>query len=263
MSIKNVFLFFAGILLFASCSMLRIVKGDGNIVTNQIQIEEYDELEIAGPIEIEYTQSDAAPGLTVTVDQNIYEMYDFKMDGRKLIVSLKDEFEPSSIFATKFVVTTNSKELKKVSLAGSITFNANTPLKADQLVMELAGSGEINLKDSVMADKFHVELGGSATLNAAAICVQAFEGAVAGSGTFNLGGIAESSSFEIAGSGKVYAFGLQSADLRCEIAGSGRIEASVSNSIHAEVAGSGHIKYKGNPTVSKEVSGIGSVDKVD
>lgn len=40
MRIKSIVLFFAGISRVTSCSMLHIVRGDGNIITNQIKIEE-------------------------------------------------------------------------------------------------------------------------------------------------------------------------------------------------------------------------------
>lgn len=264
MKIKVFFFVFATLLaLLPGCSMFNIVKGDGNLVTNEISIGEYDGISITGSSDINYTQSDAVPGLTVTVDKNIFDMYEFKVADRKLLVQPKQEFETSAISPTKFIVTTNSKELKQAELAGHVVFKTDAPLTTGQLVIEMAGAGDINLNDSVKADKLQIKLAGSATLNAPAVRVGSFAGKVAGSGTFNLSGSAEKASFEIAGNGDVNAFGLQISDLRCEIAGNGTVEASVSTSIVAEVAGRGNIKYKGSPTISKEIGGIGSIEKVD
>lgn len=264
MKIKIFLFFFATLLvLLPGCSMFNIVKGDGNLVTNEISIGEYDGMDIAGSLDINYTQSEASPGLTVTVDKNIFDMYEFKVANNTLLIQLKKEFKSSVVSPTKFVVTTNSRVLKQADLAGHVIFKTDAPLIADQLKIGMAGAGDINLNDSVKANKLHIELAGSATLNAPAVHVGSFEGEVAGSGTFNLSGSADKASFEIAGNGNVSAFGLQIADMRCEIAGNGTIEASVSTSIVAEVAGRGNIKYKGNPTISKEIGGIGSIEKVD
>jgi hypothetical protein len=80
----------------------------------------------------------------------------------------------------------------------------------------------------------------------------------------NLGGRIASASFEIAGSGTVHAFDLQTENVKCNIAGSGNLEISANSSIRADIAGSGKVKYRGNPSqIDMDAAGSGSIRKVD
>lgn len=253
------------LLLMNSCYPFQKIKGDGNVVTEVINIGDYDALQAGNSsMKIEYRQSDEAPSLTITTDQNILEMYDIRTEGNSLKILPKPEHKQTGFFPTEFTVITNSTKLKKVDVAGSVDFYLNSPLKTDVLDIDLAGSGTVNLNDSVFLNKIDVDLAGSATINAPALFGNEFDGDIAGSGKLNLGGVLQKASFEIAGSGTVRAFDLQVEDMSCDIAGSGDIEISVSNSIRADVAGSGRIKYKGDPQdIRKSIAGSGSIKKVD
>lgn len=80
----------------------------------------------------------------------------------------------------------------------------------------------------------------------------------------NIGGEAVKANFDVAGSGKIRAFDLQVDDLKCNVAGSGNIEASVKESIDVSAVGSGKVRYKGNPaTINRNIIGSGSIIKVE
>lgn len=260
-----VVLFACSLLLMNSCFPFQRIKGDGDIITEVININDYDELQAGNTsMKIEYIQSDEAPALTIITDRNIFDMYDIRTDGNKLKIIPKPEYKQAHFSPTEFTVITNSSGLKKVDAAGSIDFFLNSPLITENLDIDLAGSGTINLNDSVSFNTLDIDLAGSATINAFALFGQKIDGDIAGSGKLNLGGAMQKVSFEIAGSGTVRAFDLQVEDMSCSIAGSGDIEISVSNSIHADIAGSGRIKYKGNPQdIKKSVAGSGSIKQVD
>ena len=252
------------IMILASCCSMKVLNGDGNIVTEEISITDYNKIEIAGgSIDFNYEQSDASPYLKVTVDKNIYEMMEMKVINDKLVIRPKSEFKRYNIRPTQFTITSNSLGLTEVDAAGNIHFNLNSPLSSPSLKIDVAGSGTINLNQKVEVDKMKIELAGSGKLNSIGIQAATFEGEISGSGTLNLNGKIEMMNLEIAGSGTIKAFGCEIADLKCEIAGSGNIEANVLHSIRAEIAGSGNIRYKGDPTISKSVAGSGSIKKVE
>jgi hypothetical protein len=253
------------LLLTSNCLSFKKVNGDGNLVTREIATGDYDAICChGGSIKISYTQSDNAPGLTVTVDRNIFEMYDFKVDDRKLKIEPKEKNECYRFIPTRFEVVTNSTGLRKVSAAGRVEFTVDGPLRTEALKLDLAGSTKVDLKDSVILRKLSVDIAGSGTLKAFALDGKTFDADIAGSGKIDLGGRVTTASFEIAGSGRVHAFDLQTEDVKCEIAGSGNLEITANSSIRAEVAGSGHIKYYGNPPqVMTQIAGSGSVRKAD
>jgi hypothetical protein len=251
-------------LLMSSCNPFHMIRGDGTLVTQTLTLDDYDVIEANRLIKVTYVQLEDAPTLTVTTDQNIMEKYIFRVKDSKLQIKPKEEYKHANFFPTQFTVATHSKGLRKVDLAGSVTFDLDSPFTGDDLEINLAGSGTINLNDQVTIHELDVDLAGSSTFNAFNLNGKDFDGDVAGSGKINLGGSMEKATFDIAGSGTVRAFDLQVEDMKCNIAGSGDIEISVSNSISADVAGSGRIKYKGDPqTIRKEVAGSGSIRKMD
>lgn len=245
---------------------MQTIKGDGNIVTQSIDITDYDNLSVeGGTIAVDYTQTDTPSSLQIKTDQNIFEKYEFKMEENVLKIRPKKEFRYRTNFnPTEFVVTTNSRTLKKFSGAGNVTFNANSPMQGEKFEAEMAGSGAIQLNDSAIFTKLKVEIAGSGEFKGMKINAGEMDGDIAGSNTFNLGGNIGKAVFSIAGSGRVYAFDCTIDHLECEIAGSGDITATVTTSIKAEIAGSGTVKYKGNPqNIQKDVMGSGDIEKVD
>ncbi|MDR1102538.1 MAG: DUF2807 domain-containing protein, partial [Tannerella sp.] len=188
-------------MLTGSCFSPRRVKGDGHPVTRVIAISDYNAIQCSGSMKVDYTRSDDAPGLTVTVDRNIFEMYEFSVHDGTLRIKPKEEYKDERFAPTLFTVVTKSTALRKVEAAGKTEFTVNSPLRTDELKFSLAGSTKVNLRDSVILRKLNVELAGSGTLNAFALAGEAFGGTIAGSGNIHLGGRIATASFEIAGSG--------------------------------------------------------------
>lgn len=264
----NIYILLIG-LIFAlnGCIPGKVVNGDGNIVTETISIADYHTIKAAsGHITVRYIQSDEPPFLQVKTDQNIYDMYEFRTDeDGTLLIKPKHPYRNNCNFRpTEFLILTNSTALRKVEMAGSAEFNAESPLTADQLIFELAGSGRINLKEKVTVARLGVTIAGSTTLNAPDVYCDQFRGEIAGSGTMHIGGEARKANIEVAGSGKIRAFDLQIDDLKCNVAGSGNIEATVSQNIDVNAVGSGKVRYKGNPAnITRNIIGSGSIRKVE
>lgn len=259
-------LLFSILLLTPACIFMASIRGDGNVITQTIDITDYDEICAQGSsIVFNYSQQESAPALTVTVDQNIYDLFEFKTDGKTLVIRpKKHDKQPIKLRPTQFTITSNSALLKKVELAGVEEFNLNGKFTSgDELKFSMAGSGTIELKDTVTVDRMKVVIAGRSTLNAAALCAREFKGQIAGKGTFNLTGRGEKADFEIAGSGKVRALDYELSTLSCKIAGIGLIETYAKDQINAEIAGKGTVKYKGNPSINRQIAGLGDVKKVD
>lgn len=255
------------ILSFTGCLPMRTIEGDGNIITKKIDITDYDVFAGAGgKMVINYTQSSEEPGLTIVMDQNIFDIYTFEVENGHLKIKPQKKYEKMyRIRPTEFTITTNSTTIKKFDLAGDAKLNVNSALTSvEKLEISIAGSGNANLPQRAEIGSIKTNLAGSGTVNAAEIICTDYEGEIAGSGTLILGGEAEKVKLSIAGSGEVRAFDLQAKELSSSIAGSGDIEMSVSEKINVDIAGSGKVRYKGNPTeVKKSVAGAGSVKKAE
>jgi len=221
------------------------IKGNGNLITKEISIADYDEIDIAGSIDLNYQQLDEQPYFQITVDENILEYLDIRVKDRVLYIQpVQTETKRNSynLKTTECIINTNSKQIKGVELAGLGNINLISDIHADKLKFELAGSAKVVSEKSITVKELEVEL--------------------AGSGEISLKGNVEKCDIDIAGSGKIISPELSVKYLKCDIAGSGKVEIGVSESIKCDIAGSGTLIYTGNPSfVEQDVAGSGKLIK--
>lgn len=253
----------AFVFFISGCVLLNVIQGDGNLLTEEITVSDFNKIAVsgAGVMVFNYEQKDAEPYLKITVDKNIYDLLEIKVTDGKLTIYPKDK--NMNIQPTEFTVTSNSRNLNSVKLAGGCKFNVNSTLNANKLELDVAGSGTISLKGDAVVAELDTDIAGSGTIEATNITAQKSNSDIAGSGTLILNGQIGSSSFDIAGSGDVLSFGCKFTDVSCNIAGSGNIEVTVESTLKSSIAGSGDIKYKGNPNLTSKIAGSGDVRKVD
>lgn len=263
---STIFLSVVILLLASGCTFIPSIKGNGQLTTHTIDINDYDRIELQVPsVLFNYSQEpESAPALTVTVDENIYDIFSFTTQENTLVVTLKDPNMKKRIRPTQFLITSNSTSLKKVSMAGFGEFNVTSRLASgDKIKLAAAGNITINLRDSVFTDELSMDIAGGATLNAKALSCRLFKGNMAGKGTLHLGGAGEKARVDVAGKAQVHAFDFELSEISCSIAGMGKIETQAKARIKADIAGIGHIYYKGDPSIEIKKAGLGNVKKVD
>lgn len=224
-----------------SCYLMS-VKGNGNVVTKEIPISDYKELIVeGGNIELTYTQSEEAPFLRIETDQNILDILEMRTVDDKL--KIRPMNRRTSIEPTRFVITTNSKNLTDLKMAGSGKGHIEGPLKSHDLELSIAGSG---------------------TFIADSLDVYELECDMAGSGEMLLAGKAEKTKIKSAGSCYIKAFDLTTEWLNCKMAGSNNVDITVNQEITSKIAGSGELRFKGNPKeIHSNTAGSGSVTRVE
>lgn len=254
----SLFILLVTALFMSGCNGM--LRGDGQIVTNDVQVTDFDELNIACPLgEIRYVQSEEAPALSISTDGNIYDMLEIKQEGKKIYIKLKEKYNKKLVMPTKFVVVANSNALREFDLAGKAAFHLDSPFKGEKLDINVAGAGTIYLNDSLNVEELTTSLAGSSTVNAKKLAVARLKASIAGSGTYNLEGSARKVSFDIAGKGKVRALDLEAEEVSCNVAGYASLFIFATEKINAQIAGYSRIKYKGNPQIIQE--GFASVSK--
>jgi len=133
-------------------------------------------------------------------------------------------------------------DVESLSLSGSGTMTAETPISSEELEMAVSGSGNIKIP----------ELRGGEV-----------ETAISGSGDMYLGGTAGEMKIAISGSGSMNASGLLVNECEVSISGSGSCQVDATGELDAAISGSGRVIYFSNPVVDARVSGSGKVKKGD
>jgi hypothetical protein len=261
------------------------IKGNGTLVTNEISIEDYDQIKIAGSMELNYQQLDENPYLQLIIDENLVEFLDIYVKNRTLYIEPAKNnagVRSYSISPTKFTINTNSTQIKSIDRVGSGTINLLSDIHSDKLELDLAGSGTVFFAKTINVGTLEMDLAGSGKV----LCegnlqvnvldvdlsgsgkvslqgkIQTCNVDVAGSGTVSMKGNAETCKVNIAGSGSMKSPDFSVKNLRCDVAGSGKVQIDVSESLQCDIAGSGTVVYTGNPSSLKQsITGSGKLVK--
>ena len=199
------------------------VEGNGNIITKEISVDNYSEIELGGNIEysgnnfwgnrsnkkfpvFKYTHGRSA-SLKITIDENLFPLLSIKSNNGRLAIRIQDG---TRIKPTQYVIEGSSKTLKYLKTSGPMDFEAQNAFSEDQLEIKISGSSDVKFPHNVK-----LRLG----------------------------------EFSVSGSG----------DLRCSVSGSGDARVNAKDNMNLSVSGSGDIRYKGPANVNKSKSGSGSI----
>lgn len=233
------------------------VKGLGNLITKEIDIEDFDDVELSGPVEFNYEQTDGAPALTVTIDENLISFLKIETKDRKLTIGL---MKGVTIEPTKYIIKSNSKWLKKAKVASTGGFYVNSPLSGSVLELRAAGGGLVQLKKTVQIGKVDLISSGSGNVVVDNLASDEMECKVSGSGSVTIKGTTPKATYTISGGGIVNAFDCPASQIECKITGSGIAKVHSTDNLKANIIGSGNIFYKGNTNVTQKVIGSGKVE---
>ena len=237
-----------GLLLLFTSSInvfAKEVKGNGKLITKSIPISNFSKIEIETYVVVDYSQGKNKGNLEFTIDNNLWEYYDIYTHNDVLRIQLKDEYRNKlQLKPTKSLLVVSSEQLGNIEIAGSSKVNFCTGFTSKKLRIAVAGSAKI------IANKYPVD-------------IKDCKIEIAGSGNVQLAGAIQSAHIEIAGSGSMSALDCKIAQLKADIAGSGSVEAHVTDTLIADIAGSGKVRYTGNPkNVKPSVAGSGTVKKL-
>lgn len=266
MKVNKSFLFVGGIVLILnSCHFFQNIKGDGNVVTQEFPVTDYNGISVhCSSMEIEYVQSDEAPGFRLTTDRNIMDQFECYVDkDQMLMLRPKHALQKVRFSPTEFKIVAHSRGLERASLAGRSAFYLNSKLVSPQLMLNLAGNGLFHSADSMCIDQVKIDVAGNYTFEAPALFCQSLKGNVAGSGTFRLGGSVEKVSFDTAGNAEVHAFDMEMDRLNCSAVGRLQLRVLVNERIDVSVVGLQDVQYKGNASFQRKGAGGGTVHHID
>lgn len=260
MKIRTLLSMFCFLFMIGAMQAADHVKGNGKLTTKKISIDDYNSIKIDGVIDFNYVQSEAAPALEITLDENLHQYVDINIKDRELSIRFKgakvDHF-------TKFIVKTNSKWLSQVKASGNANFMVNSAINGDELEIKANSNCLIQLKKLVEVGKLELEITGSANMVANNVKVDNLKCEITGAGTINLKeGTAKQAKYNITNSGEIMAYGLTSPDIQCQMTGSGSMQVHPTKTMKASIIGKGSIKYKGPATIQQKIIGKGTIEEV-
>lgn len=156
-AVKLFFLMASTILfLLTGCRYFDGVKGNGNYISENRNIEDFSEIDISGAFNL-FVEVGEEPSLKINTDENLHELIRTDVRNGRLIIDQKRNLrskEPIDIRVT-------TKDLRKIDGAGACDIIVNN---VNNLDFELNLSGATELRISGSTDNFNVELSGASKL---------------------------------------------------------------------------------------------------
>ena len=135
------------------------IKGNGNVVTIDRSVGEYDTVALAGWFDLELV-SGSEGEITLKGESNLLEYIKTEVKDGKLVIKTRKgvNLKPSS-WKSGILVVVPVESIDGVSLSGSGDITSRTTLKSDSFETRISGSGDIVL--DVEANSVEASMSGS------------------------------------------------------------------------------------------------------
>ena len=198
------------------------IVGNGKVITSSLDARNFTAVKNYSSAKVIVRRGTVAMA-TVTVDENILEALDIKVDNGSLNISTKPG--KSIMRYSTFKVTVTMPLVEEFGIYGSGEITASDRFGGDTVKLAIHGSGGIN--GSFDAEKIDAYIGGS--------------------GGIDVAGTTGKLVAMVAGSGSIAGDSLTADDALVSINGSGSASLRVHELLDARIYGSGSINYYGSP----------------
>jgi hypothetical protein len=230
----------AGCFAFSSVVLgcANVVHGNGIPASEVRPVEGFDAVESAGSFDVKVERRDTFL-VRVDVDSNILPLLRTRVSGGTLIIGSD---EPVDDLLPGPHVTITMPRVTGATLSGSGLLTVEGVQQAEAVSLDLTGSGKIDFQGTASA----VTAG------------------LGGSGEVNLSGSTDRLAVHLDGSGSVDARGLAARVGSVDLAGSGDVQATVTERVDVSLSGSGHIDLYGGAAIGDaSKSGSGDIRRHD
>lgn len=255
------------------------IKGNGNIVTKEINVSDFTEIRIgqgigasgmsglfswgqrySSPI-FNYSQQEGSAGLKIKIDENLLSVLNIESASGILVIEVK---KGNQITPTTLEINGHSSKLTKLSTSGSTDFYLKSDLTTDNLEIRTSGGSDVYLKNPVrISGLCKFSMSGGSDLKATDLECDKIEVRTSGGSDISLAGNANSGLYRSSGGSDINAYNFVVKRLSCASSGGSDIETTVTESLDASASGGSDIRYKGNPEVNKSASGGSDIDHVN
>ena len=189
------------------------IQGSGDPETRTLELRDFEAIDVGGAFELKITRGDAQK-VTVTLDDNLWDVFDAEVDGKEVVFGWAENVHPEVDSEIEIVMP----ELTRVDIhgaadveivdyrGGKFTFGVSgagelvMDGEADELEISVSGAGEIDTRD-LKARKVDISVSGAG--NAKVYASESFEGRVSGVGNITYFGDPEHRKTKVSGMGNI------------------------------------------------------------
>ena len=210
---KKIFYIAAVALLCTSCFHVNTnytggknaIKGAGPVISKTLDLKDFDTIEINGGADVTFNQASVYE-VTVRTQENIFDWLDYKVEGTKLILQIKDK---KNVHAEVFDIVIQAPELNKVLVNGASDFDIKGLRIDGDLDVQVNGAGDLDF-NQVACESLSIQVNGAADAKLTSLEVRKdLKVEVNGAGDVEITGSAQDVSLQVNGAGDIDATGLK------------------------------------------------------
>ncbi|HEX7846982.1 MAG TPA: head GIN domain-containing protein [Chitinophagaceae bacterium] len=118
------------------------IEGSGNVVTKNITVQSFDQLDVSGVFSVQLTQG-SKEELKIEADDNLQEYFEVKNEGSKLSVGMKKDVNYSTKSKMKVYITFKKLSDLDLKTVGNVSSSGN--LNFDKLDIDNKSVGNVDL----------------------------------------------------------------------------------------------------------------------
>lgn len=235
---------------------LNAITGSGDLTTESYDFTDFVNVDIGHAFEAEITNAET-PSVEVTVDDNVVEYLDVKLDGDTLRVRMKGNHSYHNVTMQAAIAMPMLNELK---LSGAVkarlgSFDSDEPLKLD-----LEGASRLDCSDMTSASAV-LDLEGASQLDCRDVVTGPVEIMSQGASVITLTGTGGDANVRLEGASQadLSDFPVANADLRLE--GASQASVNTDGRLDVRLSGASHVSYSGEPTLGEtDMEGASTLD---
>lgn len=213
-----------------------VLKGSGNLKTEQYTFSDFNKVEVSSAFEFEITQSDSY-SVSVTADDNVIEKVEVVKEGNTLKIGLKTipALGPVTLRAT-----VTMPQLRGLAVSGACRGTISDFSSAQNLDLDVSGASKVT--GDITAGDADIRVSGAGTVQLEGSANNMVAN-VSGASRFNLGG-----------------FIVNNADVTLSGASTGTV--NLSGKLDADLSGASRLSYIGEPAMGTiNTSGASTLSK--
>lgn len=211
------------------------VSGDGNVVTEQRNVDGFTGIRVSSGIDVYLTQGDHTE-VIVEADQNLQELIITEVSGS--VLNVRSEKNIRMAEAKEVHVTCPVVQLIEISSAGDL--NGENMIRTDNLDIDMSSAGDLHLE--VEANDISVD--------------------ISSAGNVYLKGKAERLRADLSSAGDLDAYDLVAASADITVSSAGNAKVYVTDEASFRSSSAGDINYRGEPRILEmHSSSAGSINK--
>jgi hypothetical protein len=221
---------------FASCEKDSCIHGSGTIVSQSIDIQELNGIDLLGSFNVILKQGPVQK-INAVGQQNIVDHLSYRIENGVWKIALQE----GCYNDYQLTIELEVPSINELSVSGSGNIQIVDEFDSlENLNLFINSSGEIFANDSLyIASNLIID--------------------ISGSGSVTMIGSASDQTINISGSGNYNAFSMLSDAAVVSISGSGNCEVNVLNDLNVFLSGSGNIYYINSPLINSTITGSGVI----